>query len=345
MADQSEQELAPKAASLAKEMDDKELAADLADPSRRGAPMAAPHSDVDFKYQPSGDPESQFQYFDRSKGPTGPVEHQSIYSPEDPYGDSIDVAIQRVEDQVHPGKQVMATPIELGSVPGQTSSGWVDMEKAMQPARESNSKLVLPMQGTPDPLMQSVYDSTDKLLGKYEDLGGTSRVEANKMKSRLYNSIPDKDWQEAVRTPEGAANRMAIAHGINQQIKTGSTPEIQALGQQLGSVNEKWGQNLTVQDLAQKLADREGGKPAITQVDVALAAGLNPTMESMLAAKKALQIGRSTPFKTSVGWGLGKLSDLAGPTLDSAFRQKLLDDSNRAQSPWALIDPTQWGNK
>lgn len=336
MLDQSEKELQPKALGLAKKMDDME--------------GIVPHSEISSRFNPDVSPEEQFQHIDGyGKVPVGEPEHQSFYPPNDPYSDPIDVAVSQVKGTPEPGKTVLGSPLETETVPGMTRTGWVDLDKAMGPGRASNAKLLVEDRAEADPLMKNVFDSTDNLMKQYGDLGSVSREQAVKMKSRLYNTIPDSDWESAVRTPEGAANRMAIAHGLNEGVKSGSTPEIQALGDQLGKVNEQWGQNLTVKDLAQNLANKEINRPAISQVDAMLAGGAlggeHGPMGGALGIKKALQIMRSPSFKTNAGWGLNKLSDIAGPGLDAALRQKLLDDTNRAQSPWALINPAQVGGK
>lgn len=231
---------------------------------------------------------------------------------------------------MQPAGDIPASPVSLHSVQGRTHSGWVNMDQAMNDARDTASKMVFPMQGKVDPNLRGQYNAIQDKIKEYQELGSLNRLESTKTKSRLYDTVPDTEWGQAVRTKEGNAGRMAMAHGINEGVKSGSTPEIQALGQKLGDVNNEWGQYLNVKDVAQDFANREAKKPYISQVDAMLLGGVSPSYEGALMAKKALQIGRAQGVKTGAGLSLHNLgTSWMAPALDAAFKQGTISTLNR----------------
>lgn len=218
----------------------------------------------------------------------------------------------------------------------------IDMTGAFPKAQSSLAQL------NGRPVLAPVQQAMGDMIMEHQALGNVPRSHAVQLKSDLYSTLPQSSFDMAARTPPGAGVRMKMANDLKTAVERGGTPELDSLGSQLKGVNEMWGQNLTAQDVAGRLAGREMARPTISQVDAMLAGaafGDHGTMGGALATKKALQIMRSPTFKTNMGWGMSRLSDLTGPALDAFARQKLLDDTNRAQSPWAQINPAQVGGR
>lgn len=128
------------------------------------------------------------------------------------------------------------------------------------------------------------------------------------MKSTVQNSIPQKAWKEGAMTnAEYMSGRKDLGRGLRAETENLATQASPELGQALKNTNAKMGSLLSVGNTLDQEAMKGINKNIITSVDpivMALEHG-----GAMLPAKKAIDLSKTTWFRTNAGRGLYDLGN------------------------------------
>jgi len=126
--------------------------------------------------------------------------------------------------------------------------------------------------------------------------------EASKVKTGLYDSLPESTWSAMSKTNAGKDIIRRMARGYQQGIETQASRAVPGLGERIAEVNQPWGQLLDVGKQVSKNVKKEATKDHFTKMDVT--SGILSAYfghPGIAVAREAAQLGRGVPGTTWSG--------------------------------------------
>jgi len=155
---------------------------------------------------------------------------------------------------------------------------------------------------------------------------GVDPLAATKMKSSLYQSMPQSSWAQATMTSSGRKGQQLMAKGIKEEveksIERAGSGELAQEAARLKELNDELGRILTSKGKQGMEARKELMKNTLTSVDAPLAI-LSP---KAAIAKKLADISKLTKPRTKVGKALKDFgeSEKLYPGIDIGLRRSLI---------------------
>jgi hypothetical protein len=230
----------------------------------------------------------------------------------------------------------------MGIGVGDRPKGGVDMWETMDEGQKATDALKGRTAELED-LRKVLQDQINFIKGQ----GQKTRKHAIRVKSDLYNTIPDSAWDAASRSTPGGAVKRQMAHGIKRATETvpaDAGPELKQLAGELGPTTEEWGRFLTVKDEAAKEAAKEANRAWLTRSDVIGGAGMNAagtagTAGSYLAVKKGLDALRAPLTRSGAGLMMNRYGTFGkgvpASLMDGYLRSSVLEELR--PNPWTLM--------
>lgn len=188
--------------------------------------------------------------------------------------------------------------------------------------------------GLPRPMAEQkvLAPEATTILDRSERVAGPSPIQVDAWKTTAANAAGDDAYRVYGNTVEGRALDKALARGQKQAVEE-SVGQYHPMGsaaqREITQTNADLGGLLTTQERAAMDADIEARKNNFTSIDGIIAH--DPTM---LAAKKAADLMKTTAFRSRVGRGL---EDLGGSRAGQEGMGYLLSPSTNLQTnipPW-----------
>lgn len=218
-----------------------------------------------------------------------------------------------------------------------TAGAKVDPQIALKDAIDEATRV-----GAADPGMKSQMDLIQEKLQKYLDHGPVPVSQASEWKTNLYTAMPESAYDKFGKL-KGPAQRIEklAAGGLKNEIEASADAVAPGLGGQISQANQNMQTLLAARKPLKQAAKSAQSINAVTPVDAMLggmgaAVSHDPlTTVGLLAAKKALDVSKTTGFRTMAGNAAMGLGQTGGVT--PAANRLIM------QSPWLKVKPKNQG--
>ncbi len=181
-----------------------------------------------------------------------------------------------------------------------------------------------------DPGLRPMADRLDDLVKRYQSEGFIDITTASDWKSNLTNALPESAFDPNGKLKGPAAQvEKALAQDFRKAIIDAGNKAEPGLGNKIDDINQKWSSVLEARKPFRMQVRREITPNALTSVDAMLGGTTyaytdDPeTALAVLLGKKALDVSKTTRFRTQGGKGL--MSVGRSGLIDPALRRGLIN--------------------